>query len=316
MDLQKINNKIEKIYKRFVKTSIWYKLIIALALIFLGNVIIKTINNKTEGFENNVGPKEKFVEKTKVEDIYDKEYSDIYDNLVFNGLKIDYELGKILEIMGNKNKRVLDVGCGTGDHIGKLSNLNVECTGLDLSPNMINKAKEKYPKVNYDVGDVDNSMRYVGDSFDGVLCLYFTIYYMKNKRQFFDNIYKWLKPGGMLFLHLVDREKFDTLMNISNPIGLINIQDYVKNRITDSVAEFKDFSYKAKFNLNGRNTTFEETFKYKSGNVRKNIHNLDMESQKTILSYAKETGFVLHKTIDLGNTKYNNEYMYVLKKKD
>ena len=82
-----------------------------------------------------------------MEEIYDETYSELYDDLVLNGLKIDYELGKILEIMGSKNKKFLDVGCGTGEHVGKLSNMNVECTGLDLSPAMINKAKDKYSKV-------------------------------------------------------------------------------------------------------------------------------------------------------------------------
>jgi ubiquinone/menaquinone biosynthesis C-methylase UbiE len=315
MELQKFYSKLERIYKKFIKTSIWYKLIIILALILISNYMLKHSYNKLEGFKNSEGQKEKFKENSEVEDIYDKEYSELYDDLVLNGIKIDYELGKILEIMGNKNKKLLDVGCGTGEHIGKLSNMNIECTGLDLSKHMIEKAKNKFSKPTYDVGDVDNSMRYVESSFDGILCTYFTIYYIKNKRQFFDNTYKWLKPGGYLFLHLVDRENFDTLMNISNPISLVNIQDYVKDRITSSVAEFNDFSYKAKFNLNGRNTTFEETFKFKSGNVRKNVHNLDMESQKEIISYAKESGYSLHKTIDLGNTKYKNEYLYVLQKK-
>ena len=41
-----------------------------------------------------------------------------------------------------------------------------------------------------------------------VTCLYFTIYYIKDKENF-SNCFYWLKPGGVLLLHLVDVNKFD-----------------------------------------------------------------------------------------------------------
>ena len=51
---------------------------------------------------------------------------------------------------------VLDVGCGFSDLYAHMNSkgLDVEYTGIDLSPDMIDKAKELFPNVNFFQGDL------------------------------------------------------------------------------------------------------------------------------------------------------------------
>ena len=104
-------------------------------------------------------------------------------------------------------------------------------------------------------------MLYPADSFTHVLCLYFTIYYIKNKKQFLTNCYDWLKPGGYLVLHLVNRNKFDPILNSADPLQAVSAQKYAKKRITNSLIKFKDFQYRGDFKLDKDIATFEEIFK-------------------------------------------------------
>ena len=55
-------------------------------------------------------------------------------------------------------------------------------------------------------------MEFPADTFTHITCLYFTIYYIKDKRLFFENCFKWLKPHGVLVIHLVNMNKFDPIL--------------------------------------------------------------------------------------------------------
>ena len=74
---------------------------------------------------------------------------------------------------------------------------------------------------------------------------------------------------------------------------LISPQKYAPERITQSFIKFNNFDYKSQFKLedNTENAYFEEVFKYKDGNIRKNRHKLYMTPQQEILSTAKDIGF-------------------------
>ena len=83
------------------------------------------------------------------------------------------------------------------------------------------------------------------------------------------------------------------------------------------MVKFKDFQYKANFNLDKTNNLaeFDETFKDDTtGHIRQNKHKLHMETQKHILSIAKNIGFILHGKIDMVSTQYQYQYLYVLYK--
>ena len=124
-------------------------------------------------------------------------------------------------------------------------------------------------------------------------------------------------PGGYLVLHLVNRDKFDPILNSADPLHLVSAQKYAKKRITNSLVKFKDFQYKANFDLDkSKNLAeFDETFKDDtSGHVRQNKHKLYMETQKHILGIAKNLGFILQGKVDMVTTQYQYQYLYLLYK--
>ena len=248
--------------------------------------------------------------------VYDDFYADIYDYLVFNPMKNEFEVSEILKSTSpNAQSVIADIGCGTGHHVHHLADeqhLNV--TGVDLSPAMVAKAREKYPSLQYKVGDAMDARLFQDQSLTHVTCLYFTLYYMKDKLRFFNHCHSWLMPGGYLVVHLADREKFDPILPPGNPLYIVSPQKYAKERITKTKITFNDFVYESNFDLTKEVATFHEKFKFKDGTMRKHAQTLYMEDTSTIVNYALEAGFTLHAKIDMVKCAYENQYLYVFVK--
>ena len=118
-------------------------------------------------------------------------------------------------------------------------------------------SKKKYKDCKFKQGNALDSMIYPRNSFSTVTCFYFTIYYMEDKQKFINNVYDWLMPGGYFVLHLVNRDKFDPILNTADPLHIVSAQKYAKKRITNSLVKFKDFQYKANFELDKKNNLAE-----------------------------------------------------------
>lgn len=308
-----ITQQINQMGKMYNKCSLAGKVLLLCVLLILIMVIFKGNKSNKEGFEQS----DQFLFKTNGE-IYDEFYADIYDYLVYNTIKNQYEIGEIVnKTSPSSESLILDIGCGTGHHVAELSAKNLNVIGIDISPSMIAKAKENYPQYDFKQADVLQGDIFDPSSFTHIMCLYFTIYYLKDKSLFFRNCMEWLMPGGYLVIHLVDREQFDPILPPGNPLMLVSPQKYAKKRITSTKVKFTDFSYSADFRLNpGENTAkFIEKFKNDTnGKVRKNEHLFYMESQKDILIMAQNEGFILEGQIDLVKSQYEYQYLYILVK--
>jgi SAM-dependent methyltransferase len=251
------------------------------------------------------------------EGVYDDFYAGIYDYLVYNGIKNDYEIGRIINATDPTETSVIaDIGCGTGHHVANLASKNLEVIGVDISPSMIKQAKEQYPQGNFIVGNGLNSNLFKMNSLTHVLCLYFTIYYFKDKRHFFDNCMDWLMPGGYLIVHLVDREQFDPILPPGNPLYVVSPQKYAKERITKTKITFNDFVYSSNFNFDKNQdiATFDEKFKFDDGRTRRQQQKLYMEDTSTIVDIAQNSGFIVQAKIDLLKCAYEHQYLYVFVK--
>lgn len=249
--------------------------------------------------------------------VYDTFYSKIYDQLTFNDAKVDYEINEMLRATkpDRTKANILDVGCGSGSHCAALKEKGFKVQGVDKSAAMVNRARLNYDGVKFAQGDVMTPMQFEHGKFSHILCMYFTIYYIQNKHQFFENCYNWLRPGGFLVLHLVDREKFNPILPVADPLLLVSPQKYAKERLTKSLVKFNGFNYKADFKLNApkNSATFEETLKDdKTSHVRKNIHQFYMEPHDQILALAKQSGFIVKGKIDLMPVQYDHQYLYLL----
>jgi SAM-dependent methyltransferase len=270
-----------------------------------------------EGFEDVATEGSKYVNKTGTE-IYDTFYADLYDELVYSSSKNNFDVGEITALSGNGDlaKNVmLDVGSGTGHHVASFSRTGATAIGIDISPSMVKKAKKNYPGLDFRVGNVLDTILFSYNYFTHISCLYFTIYYIKDKRLFFSNCMNWLLPGGYLVINLVDKYKFDPILPAGNPFTIISPQKYADKRITTTAVKFHDYDYKANFDLNEDLAIFKETFKYKKNQqVRVNEHVLYMPTIKTVLAMAKDAGFIVSGHVDMGKIGYEHQYLYILQK--
>lgn len=327
-----MNNMLKTILKpaKYVSTlvnnsSTWGKLLIFIAFLLIGKTLLKEKMTGYEGIEgmknntiNDYIKNNAFSVKTG-NDIYDDFYSNIYDHLLFSNVKDSFEIDKITELTDiNEDSNVLDIGSGTGHHAGILNKKGIKTIGIDNSAAMIKKSKELYPDYEFINGDATESAAFHSQTFTHILCLYFTIYYFKDKMLFFNNAMNWLMPGGHLVVHIVDRDMFDPIIPPSNPLLMLTPQRYAEKRITKSAVTFHDFKYDANFELdkNNNNATFIEKFKNKeNGKIfRRHDHKMYMESEKDILEIAKEAGFIVKGKIDLIKAGYEYNYLYIFQK--
>ena len=301
-------NIISKLNKISCLEIILFVLLISLLIVILNR------NNK-EGF---IDEKADFVRHTD-DDVYDDFYANVYDKILHNDTKNNFEIENIFT-NPSPNNLVLDIGCGTGHHVKLLSDLKIKALGVDNSSSMIKKCKSNFPGLNFKVSNILNTMEFPENTFSHILCLYFTIYYFKDKRQFLENCYQWLQPNGVLVIHLVNVNKFDPIVPSATDF------DKESKRPTKSLIDFDKFNYKANFihdknmnfntiNLQQPNVIFKEQFKFNDKKkTRINEHKLYMSSQQSILATAREIGFILQSQIEMKDIEYDYNYLYTLQK--
>jgi len=303
---------IKSITKCYNKLSNFGKLLLLIALLLILIVFFKSWHPTKEGMINS----SKFLFKQGTA-VYDNFYADVYDYLVFNQVRNDYEIGQIINSSTPNEKSVIaDIGCGTGHSVKELNTKNLQVIGVDISPSMIEKAKSDNPQLarHFVVGNGLNGHLFQSQSLTHILCLYFTIYYMENKTVFFNNCMEWLMPGGYLIIHLVDKYKVSHILPPDNPLYIVSPQTNTKEGITKKTVTFNDFVYNSNFKIENDIAIIDEKFKFNDGRVRKQEQRLYMEDLPTIVNMAQDAGFTIHAKIDMVNCAYENQYLYVFVK--
>ena len=311
-------NPAKSLTKLFNKTTIWGRILIIITLILVGFSLF-SVNR--EGFGNNG-----MFSYNESSNIYDEFYSNIYDMLSKSTSKNIYEIGEIIhQTNPNQKSTILDVGCGTGNHVNLFKEKGYSIIGVDKSEHMIKKAKKKYSDCNFKIADVLRNNIFYTNSFTHILCLNLTLYYMEDKdvcsaricdRVFFKNCLDWLKPGGYLVVHLVNRDLFYPNISSSKNAFLLNNSHEKKERIKYSKMKTNDFTYTSNFNLD-RNTEiakFREKFEFRDRNIKKQEHRLYMPTEKSIVNMAQSKGFIFQGIIDLMNVGYEYDKLYIFVK--
>ncbi len=123
----------------------------------------------------------------------------------------------------NLTGKVLEIGIGTGKNIPYYNYEKTDLIGIDLSPGMLKKAKEKAKKYNYQVtlklGNMEN-LPFKSNSFDYVVCT-FVLCSVPNPEKAIKEMKRVIKKQGKIILleHVISQNKLIKLwQRIHNPL--------------------------------------------------------------------------------------------------
>lgn len=295
-------------------------------------VHLRSSGSGAEGFEGTEGTGTTDADKAGVRwldngELYDAFYAGVYDQLAQGSVRNQAEVALLAHDWSRggvavETLKVLDVGCGTGIAVTAFAKLGVsKVIGLDKSTEMIRRAKavtvesstlnaEQKGAIEWRIEDMTNPSACAAGEVSHACILYFSVYYAKDKEQLFRNLFLWVQPGGRLAVQVVNKHKFDPMLESASPWLAFSLQKYSDKRITRSEVVFDKFTYAGEFNLLDPEAEFRETFKFKDGSYRHQRHMLRMEDMSEIVNLAKTAGWEYLGFTDL--TSIGFEYSYHL----
>lgn len=204
-----------------------------------------------------------------------------------------------------ENGKILDLCCGTGQFAKKLSSQGYDVTGIDISKNMIEIARTNNTKAKFIVNDITDY--HTNETYDGITSIFDSLNHILKEEELekvFNNSFKMLNIGGLLFFDMLMEEGFIDYWN-SNNSKVSDKHVYIDNSFYDNETklgthEFTIFQY-----LDG--------WQRIDGKVVERAYKLD-----TILKLLNNVGFlkcnVYHFERDLNIANRKGRYLFVCKK--
>lgn len=139
---------------------------------------------------------------TELAKLYDERYKD-------KDYKAEAEaLEKVIrKFKETDNRKLLDVGCGTGNHINHLID-RFACTGLDLNNELLEVAREKVPEADFVQGDMKDFD--LDKNFGAITCLFNSICCATTNpelQEIINNFVQHLVPGGVVLIQKTLKEE-------------------------------------------------------------------------------------------------------------
>jgi ubiquinone/menaquinone biosynthesis C-methylase UbiE len=293
--------------------------VIVLCVIYMVEYF-RSHQNRTRKIEGFINPTES--SEHLDETCYDLFYAKVYDDIVQPSARAAMEVQIPLDWMVQAGKplgdiRVADIGCGTGLHAAIFKKAGVHSiTGFDRSEHMISEAKRKHPEegCEFRIGDATDATMTAADQYDLITMYYFTIYLVPERTAMLKNIYLWLAPGGVFCCHIVNKLKFDPILESASPFLGFSVQKYASERVTKSNVSFEEFEYTGDFQLHGSRGVYEEVFRFRDGRIRRHEQRVWMPTIEAIVSEIEAIGFTLKHHVDLMPIHYEYQYLFLFTK--
>jgi cyclopropane fatty-acyl-phospholipid synthase-like methyltransferase len=192
--------------------------------------------------------------------------SPLYEKLYVN--RDETEARRLVDLLENtlslnSCSTILDLGCGRGRHAINLARKGYRVTGIDLSEQAIETAKQKKEElglnnVNFQVRDMRNPLP---SPFDAVVNLFTTFgYFIKDDENalVLDSVCQMLEPGGIFVLDYLNAEYVRSTYEPTDK-GTFQDIDYNINRYLKDGAIFKDIHFERA--SDGAQKTYSERVK-------------------------------------------------------
>ncbi len=171
-----------------------FKLLIFIICIIIIYIYINNLlkNNKIENFMN------------ENDDIYDKEFVELYEIIYRDYTDIDYDYNvinnKILSKLTNSDIKIAVAGSGVGKQCKKFKEKYDNVVGIDNSENMILYSKRKYPNIKFIQNNLLNQKSLGKNEYGLIILDERTLFYNNIKKQEYliQNCFNWLVKDGFL----------------------------------------------------------------------------------------------------------------------
>lgn len=160
-------------------------------------------------------------------------------------------LNLVLEKINNEKKIAIDLGCGTGEAVVKLAQHGMSVTGVDWSPEALEKARVRATEasvgdlttfIEADLNDLMPANLELGTA-DIVLCK-LVVAFVHDKKVFLEEVKKLVKEEGVLVIQTPVLHESVTYLPEDKPNIAVKYADFKQllSEVFESVDEF-DHSY-------------------------------------------------------------------------
>lgn len=171
-------------------------------------------------------------------------------------------------------RKSLDLACGTGVLCEILAGAGIEASGMDFSEGMIKIAKERNPKLQYEVADM---ITYRPETqFDLVTCTGDALNHimdLDDLDRIFANVYTYLTDGGYFIFDILNEKE----VPMAEPIDL-DFSETVK-------AQFM-VTHDPDGRINLKTTVYENGVKQFEENIKEIVHD-----EKAVCELLRKNGF-------------------------
>jgi len=198
-----------------------------------------------------------YINKMIIEKL-DEWYSKYYD-------PENIEVKTIEKEVDIKNKKILEIGCGTGRITRQIAKKAKEVIAIDHNKEIIKYCKKKYKKlknVNFLYEDIEK-LKIKSQDFDIIISGWVGIYYAKNIEILIKNLYKLLnKNGKLIIIEAYHESEYIKILNIIKPRESKNKekQEQLRTILYNTFLDLKEKIITTKYTFPNYEK-LEETFK-------------------------------------------------------
>lgn len=170
-----------------------------------------------------------------------------------------YEKPSMYRLIPNiKNKKVISLGCGSGEDSNYLKKLGAsKSVGIDISKNLIEIAKTTYPNCIFETMDMEK-INFKDKSFDFAYSS-LAIHYIKDWSNVFKEVYRILKPNSYFLFSCGHSIKSSMIVSKNDEKEKIRQLSIIKNKKTNKVDIIGNYLNRRKldikFGINKKNVT-------------------------------------------------------------
>ena len=147
-----------------------------------------------------------------------------------------------------KNKKILDLGCGTGEFLNNYCGMGAECSGIDIENNFKIKNKINFKLINI---EANKFLKNCKKKFDVIFLFEFLEHLEEqDKYQLFENLTKNLNKNAYIFISTLNKNLLSKYLAIDIAENLLKLLPKKTHDFNLFLSPSKLQSISQKYNLN------------------------------------------------------------------